>query len=825
MAGIGSSTRVRQQVEKWRDELLDLTGNNRLLRFRASKLTLEVESPGAQQLIARLLNGRSRSWVIFLPYEEPDLDASSSSDPGTGGSERVGAAGHDPGSTLVTHKGTAREVLAACAGLSRRATQEFMDKGIWILYLGVGMLTWTDPADRGNTEQDSPLLMVPVELVAERGRDGWRLVPAENEVVVNPALWLKLESELGIELPEPGDEESIDVPAFLAEVRVAVAGHPTWTVRERVVLSTFSFYKEAMYRDVRDNIERIVEHPVVSALASDPGDVSELGTDFAFDPVPESSLDTAVPPEHAMTIRDADASQRQCIAAALAGRSFVMDGPPGTGKSQTIANIIAELIAQGKTVLFVSEKAAALDVVYKRLDEAGIGDFMLELHSHKTTRKAVASALGDSLLRRPRSAPLLTDADLAQAERKRIDLTSYADALNAPLDVLGGRTLHHLLGLISRLQHLPQAPVAERPLASPAELEAVERLGARLESSWEVVERGEDFVWAGAAARSWGAAVEQRVHEALNRAADELRSLKEIGEAAAEDVLLPPPSGPAAAAKLGELLEHLGRRPERLVEGWLSEVAADDLEATAMGHANRIELYRRAVADAEGVLGAQWHLLNAQAEDCVRIWTEVDELPASMAPEWTVGDIERLSDAAARVGSEYKRLSETSSELAVCLGLRATDLTPMDGQAIRVLAGIAQNSERLDARWLASWEAIESAREALDELEPLLVAEHEARAAAAPFTSAVLDLDLEDLQSRFRNEHRGLKRLGGAYKTDRAALAATAPEIKPKAAIEQIGTAVAWQVAHRALHADAQRYGELLGAGWQGRENRGSKSP
>ena len=91
-------------------------------------------------------------------------------------------------------------------------------------------------------------------------------------------------------------------------------------------------------------------------------------------------MDDAFPPEQAVTILDADASQRQCVAAAREGRSFVMDGPPGTGKSQTIANMIAELITHGKTVLFVSEKAAALDVVHNRLAHVGLDEYVLELH-------------------------------------------------------------------------------------------------------------------------------------------------------------------------------------------------------------------------------------------------------------------------------------------------------------------------------------------------------------------------------------------------------------------------------------------------------------
>ena len=118
---------------------------------------------------------------------------------------------------------------------------------------------------------------------------------------------------------------------------------------------------------------------------------------FSFDEVPDAGIDQRAAPESTPVILDADSSQRACIAAALDGRSFVMDGPPGTGKSQTIANMVGALLAAGKTVLFVSEKAAALDVVRDRLDAAGLRAYLLELHSHKATRKEVAVALGETL--------------------------------------------------------------------------------------------------------------------------------------------------------------------------------------------------------------------------------------------------------------------------------------------------------------------------------------------------------------------------------------------------------------------------------------------
>ena len=118
-----------------------------------------------------------------------------------------------------------------------------------------------------------------------------------------------------------------------------------------------------------------------------------------------ADLDRVVPPEAVGHILDADSSQHEAIEAVKCGAHLVMDGPPGTGKSQTIANIIAEALAAGKTVLFVSEKTAALEVVKRRLDRCGLGDFCLELHSHKASKKQVVAELGRCLELPPTRTP------------------------------------------------------------------------------------------------------------------------------------------------------------------------------------------------------------------------------------------------------------------------------------------------------------------------------------------------------------------------------------------------------------------------------------
>ena len=135
---------------------------------------------------------------------------------------------------------------------------------------------------------------------------------------------------------------------------------PDWTVTDDLTLSYFTFAKEAMYRDLLDHEDLIAGHETVQALALGGAAVSpDVGERFQFDEITDREIDEKAPPEVIPLILDADSSQRACVAAALAGKSFVMDGPPGTGKSQTIANIIGVLLRAGKTVLFVSEKAVS----------------------------------------------------------------------------------------------------------------------------------------------------------------------------------------------------------------------------------------------------------------------------------------------------------------------------------------------------------------------------------------------------------------------------------------------------------------------------------
>src|SRR5262249_55952256 len=150
---------------------------------------------------------------------------------------------------------------------------------------------------------------------------------------------------------------------YFGEIQCAVRNHQRWEVLDEAALGTFSFQKLAMWEDLSRNRQQIAGHDLCRAIAGDPTVALSAPADLPR----AEDLDQKTRPDQTFHILDADSSQHEAVAAAVRGASLILDGPPGTGKSQTIANVIAESLAAGKTVLFVSEKAAALEVVQRRL--------------------------------------------------------------------------------------------------------------------------------------------------------------------------------------------------------------------------------------------------------------------------------------------------------------------------------------------------------------------------------------------------------------------------------------------------------------------------
>jgi hypothetical protein len=246
----------------------------------------------------------------------------------------------------------------------------------------------------------APLVLVPVELTRKSARAGYQLRATDDDPLVNPALaeYLAARRAYGFpDLPDAGTlGDGYDLQQFLAETAAAVGDRPRWAVKTDAVLALFSFQKFVMYKDLEANAAPLAAHRLVRQLVTRQADAGAPVVGLPDD-VRRMDLDAEYPPERTFQVVDADASQLRAIAAAARGHDLVIEGPPGTGKSQTITNLIAQALAADRRVLFVAEKMAALSVVHARLVAAGLGEFCLELHSTKANKRAVMRALGAAL--------------------------------------------------------------------------------------------------------------------------------------------------------------------------------------------------------------------------------------------------------------------------------------------------------------------------------------------------------------------------------------------------------------------------------------------
>ncbi len=336
--------------------------------------------------------------------------------------------------------------------LDSAARLAMSEQGVHTLYVVFGFLKWYESVDSAD-ERYSPLMLVPVTLSRDSASAPWELTEAEDDAVDNLCLRQRLWQDFKLELPPLPDinelEEAGARMAFLDAVRSAIEKHDRWEVVDKCVMGRFAFPKIAMWKDLGDHQASVTRHTLCRALG---GDESVIGVE-SFGPVTEvpsaGELDEAVPPGEVKTILDCDSSQLEAIVAARKGVSFVLDGPPGTGKSQTIANIIADALSVGRTVLFVSEKISALEVVKQRLEARQLDDFCLECHSDKANRRAVLFEL-ERCLDLPAEVYQDIAPKLDELAEQRSRLNDYVRRIHEPQHPLG-LSAFELFGRVSRL--------------------------------------------------------------------------------------------------------------------------------------------------------------------------------------------------------------------------------------------------------------------------------------------------------------------------------------------------------------------------------------
>lgn len=330
------------------------------------------------------------------------------------------------------------ELEAIMAKVSDEARLAEQEAGLSTLFLAFGFLEWYD-SDSSDKAYYAPLLLLPVNVEKEtvRGKPVFEIAAREEAAETNVSLLRFLETQFGRELPEFGESEtegSGSVEDYFARVQESIDGLKRWRIRRWLVLGHFAFSRIAIYEDTKPErwAEPPVGHPLVKALLS--GFEDRSGDDgFSFHAPEDYQIDDPVIESIApVLIQDADASQHSALVDVMKKKNLVIQGPPGTGKSQTITNIIANALSAEKSVLFLAEKQAALDVVKRRLDRAGLGDFCLELHSDRSSPRAVTESLKQRFelgsAPRSRSGPLREDPTWVSSRAK---IGEYLEALHA----------------------------------------------------------------------------------------------------------------------------------------------------------------------------------------------------------------------------------------------------------------------------------------------------------------------------------------------------------------------------------------------------------
>lgn len=575
---------VARSLERARAALLDLSLRNRLLAFRPARRTsVRVVGERAGELFEVLW--QKEASLSFLAAEE---------------------AAQDSLRTLKTEL-PADELGRSLLATHRSAVSALEEKGANVLFLALGFLHGPLPGGGPDQRLRAPLLLLPASLARASARARFRLRALEDDPLVNPSLQALLEQRLGLSLPEtPESWDQLDPDAWLREAGERLAAAGLSVEADESWLGLFTFQKHLMYLDLEPARWAGAPSPPLRALC---------GAEVTLPGLPPVA-DTARPPEECFEVCEADATQRRAVEAALAGVSFVLEGPPGTGKSQTITNLIAESLGAGKRVLFVAEKAAALEVVRARLARAGLADFCLELHSTKTNRRALVDELGRVLAKGRLTAP--TAGELAaRLQAVRVRLQTYAEALHAPL-APSGLSPREAMGRVARLAAAPELRAALPGLEglSPERLGALLELGETLGQRLAAVGPVAEHPFRGCGLRALTSDGKLAVRDALSAARAALATSQEASRVLAEHLGAPAPGTLAEAKALRDAALCLANAPPALRPGPVLAAVWDE-EAAGKLH-NRLSTYRELSAWAasryrpEALGGVRWAELHAR---------------------------------------------------------------------------------------------------------------------------------------------------------------------------------------------------------------------
>ena len=427
LSGSETQTSLTKQL-LWERRLLDLSLRNNLLNIRITKNTLQLIPANLACLEDALAEG-DEFRILHRPaeWENPAMEFGIySSIPES-----------DPIADFVNSELSQKRLRfylpendlgKALTHLYRSSRTSIEENGANTLYLALGLLKWYETPS-SERPRYAPILLLPVEIIRKSAAKGYVIRSREEETMMNITLLEMLRQNFGISVPGldplPTDESGINVKLIYSIIRHCIKNQRKWDVEEQAILGIFSFNKFIMWNDIHNNAHKLTQNKVVSSLIN-----GKIEWDVTAEEVDAAYMDRQLSPADIVLPIIADSSQLEAIYEAVHDKTFILHGPPGTGKSQTITNIIANALYKGKRVLFVAEKMAALSVVQNRLAGIGLAPFCREIHSNKTKKSTVISQLKETTEIIRRTPPEEFRKEAERLLKLRTELNKYIEALH-----------------------------------------------------------------------------------------------------------------------------------------------------------------------------------------------------------------------------------------------------------------------------------------------------------------------------------------------------------------------------------------------------------
>ncbi|MBI4155651.1 MAG: DUF4011 domain-containing protein, partial [Candidatus Zambryskibacteria bacterium] len=441
--------KIRTQLKRWQEKLLDMSKSNPLLglnRARAAKF--KIKSPDAFTLFQQLAIDSNELHMPLVKKVKKRVENDLFNQDETDEEKEVYKIEEGDVEVEINTPADLKRKLRRIYEKSRTTVEE---RGVVTLYAAFGVIRWSDDALGDSV---SPILLVPCEFVYKGPNVALRLRMADEEIQINPAILYyfreKHKTDLS-KIQEGFNQKELDqdsLKTILRDIKRAVS-EQKWQVAEEVWLGTFSFESLVLYQDLKLLAEEACSNKLIAAFAhaiKGAEEVSEaLGEDLDSLKTPD------VVPVPTLPV---DSSQLKALTYASKGRHLVIHGPPGTGKSQTISNIIADALGKGKKVLFVSAKMAALNVVFNRLKKEGLGQFCLEAHGTKAGKVKIIEELKSTLESDDYNSTGPLEEELEALRRTREQLNEYVISLHTPISPLG-ISVFRAIGRFAKLQKAP----------------------------------------------------------------------------------------------------------------------------------------------------------------------------------------------------------------------------------------------------------------------------------------------------------------------------------------------------------------------------------